>query len=61
MHCHIGWHASLGFSLQFHERINDLFTPTNHAFPDMTRLQNTCTTWSNWASAHNICQNDSGI
>ena len=57
MHCHIGWHTSMGLGLQFIEReteIPQLLTSTS-------RLQNTCAAWSTWAESVNIKEEDSGV
>ncbi|RMZ76593.1 hypothetical protein DV737_g4735, partial [Chaetothyriales sp. CBS 132003] len=56
MHCHIGWHTSEGFALQFVVRqseIQDLI--------DYDSLNSTCSAWSSYATAESIEQDDSGV
>jgi FtsP/CotA-like multicopper oxidase with cupredoxin domain len=56
MHCHIGWHTSEGFALQFvvrQDEIRDLI--------DYDTLSDTCSTWSSYQSAQSIEQEDSGV
>lgn len=57
MHCHIGWHVSMGFALQFienQEGINDTIT-------DSCLLDDTCATWRDWAGANSLVTDDSGV
>ncbi|KAH8695882.1 laccase-1 [Phaeosphaeriaceae sp. PMI808] len=56
MHCHIGWHASEGFALQFVERYNEIAGITNGV-----SLNKTCNSWKTFQSKHAIKQADSGI
>ncbi|KAI0595724.1 multicopper oxidase [Biscogniauxia sp. FL1348] len=56
MHCHIGWHTSEGFALQFIERYSEIASIT-----DATTLADSCSTWSAFQTAANIEQDDSGI
>lgn len=56
MHCHIGWHASEGFSLQFIERYDEIAS-----LLDMTTLNDNCNTWDTYAASAGIEQDDSGI
>lgn len=56
MHCHIGWHTTEGFALQFVEReseIRDLIHPQE--------LHSTCRTWKRYDRSHGIVQMDDGI
>ncbi|KAI1487645.1 multicopper oxidase [Biscogniauxia mediterranea] len=56
MHCHIGWHTSEGFALQFVERYSEIPSIT-----DSTTLADSCSTWSAYQSSESIEQDDSGI
>lgn len=56
MHCHIGWHTSEGFALQFVERYSEIT-----ALIDYDSLNNTCTTWEAYQTAANLEEDDSGI
>jgi len=56
MHCHIGWHTSEGFGLQFVERRSELVPLI--AEKSMT---DTCDAWSSYVESHSIEQDDSGI
>ncbi|KAH8647364.1 Cupredoxin [Xylariales sp. PMI_506] len=56
MHCHIGWHTSEGFALQFIERKDEIMGLTNTA-----TLLDTCSAWSDHQSATALLQEDSGI
>lgn len=56
MHCHIGWHTSEGFALQFIERSDEIAALTNQ-----TRLSNNCDTWMSFTAGASIEQDDSGV
>ncbi|KAI1100367.1 multicopper oxidase [Jackrogersella minutella] len=56
MHCHIGWHTSEGFALQFVERYDEIASIT-----DSDSLSSTCSTWSSFQTSEGIGQDDSGI
>ncbi|KAI1771423.1 multicopper oxidase [Hypoxylon cercidicola] len=56
MHCHIGWHTSQGFALQFVERYDEIAALTN-----ITTLSDTCSTWGSFQETEGIGQEDSGI
>ncbi|KAI8261579.1 Laccase-2 [Colletotrichum sp. SAR 10_77] len=56
MHCHIGWHTSEGFSMQFVERYDEISALTNS-----TTLENVCTNWSTFQEEYSIEQEDSGV
>lgn len=56
MHCHIGWHTTEGFALQFIERIDEIAGITNQ-----TRLEETCDNWNSHAETAQIEQTDSGV
>ncbi|KAF1952557.1 hypothetical protein CC80DRAFT_527823 [Byssothecium circinans] len=56
MHCHIGWHASEGFAMQFIERWDEIAGLT-----DGRALGDTCAKWGEHAQVNGILQHDSGI
>ncbi|RNJ58824.1 hypothetical protein D7B24_004189 [Verticillium nonalfalfae] len=56
MHCHIGWHASEGFALQFIERYSEIA-----GISDQSSLNDGCSTWSSFQDTYSIEQEDSGI
>ncbi|KAK1993381.1 multicopper oxidase [Colletotrichum falcatum] len=56
MHCHIGWHTSEGFSMQFVERYSEIEAITSNS-----TLVDTCTAWSAHQEKYDIEQDDSGV
>ncbi|TWU71927.1 hypothetical protein ED733_003170 [Metarhizium rileyi] len=56
MHCHIGWHTSEGFALQFIERQSEMEAITNS-----TRVSDVCAAWDTFGALKNIAQKDSGV
>lgn len=56
MHCHIGWHQSEGFGLQFIERLSEI-----EATVDTTKTKDQCDVWDSYVSSSHIEQDDSGI
>ncbi|PVI01802.1 laccase-like multicopper oxidase [Periconia macrospinosa] len=56
MHCHIGWHTSEGFALQFIERYDEI-TP----LLDTASLNQNCAAWREHEEAFGIEQEDSGV
>ena len=56
MHCHIGWHTSEGFALQFIERYDEIAALTNE-----TRLTTGCDNWTTFSEEASIEQEDSGV
>ncbi|KAL2880399.1 hypothetical protein SGCOL_004116 [Colletotrichum sp. CLE4] len=56
MHCHIGWHTSEGFSMQFVERYSEIA-----AITDNSTLTDTCDTWTTFQEEYSIEQEDSGV
>ncbi|ORY70450.1 Cupredoxin [Pseudomassariella vexata] len=56
MHCHIGWHTSEGFALQFVERYDEIVSTV-----DETRLTDNCDAWETFAESAEIEQEDSGV
>jgi hypothetical protein len=57
MHCHIAWHASQGFALQFVERESEI-TAT---IKDSQAFNDTCRSWDNYIPGQRYKQDDSGI
>lgn len=56
MHCHIGWHTSEGFAMQWvvrQDEITDLI--------DYTSLESTCDAWDTYATANSVVEDDSGV
>ncbi|KAF2642493.1 multicopper oxidase [Massarina eburnea CBS 473.64] len=56
MHCHIGWHTSEGFAMQFVERYDEIA-----ALTDSSRLSDNCDAWSTFADSNSVDQDDSGV
>ena len=59
MHCHIGWHLSMGFALQIVERRSEIASTVH----DQQAMQDTCASWIAFTQARGI-QNqslDSGV
>ncbi|EFY85484.1 laccase Lcc4 [Metarhizium acridum CQMa 102] len=56
MHCHIGWHTSEGFALQFIERQGEIGGITNSTYVD-----NVCANWNTYQGTALIEQEDSGV
>jgi hypothetical protein len=58
MHCHIGWHTSMGFALQIVEQQDKI----KKTIKDTCDLENTCAKWDVWADAHDLSSpHDSGV
>ncbi|KAF2494641.1 hypothetical protein BU16DRAFT_573046 [Lophium mytilinum] len=57
MHCHIGWHTSMGFALQFLEMKSKI----KGTITDSCVLTGTCDTWKDYADANNVEVEDSGV
>ncbi|KAJ5683455.1 CAZyme family AA1 [Penicillium macrosclerotiorum] len=56
MHCHIGWHTSEGFALQFVERYDEIKKLIDHK-----SLEKNCKSWISYDTSYNIEQDDSGV
>lgn len=56
MHCHIGWHSSEGFALQFVERYNEI-----KPMIDNNALESTCVAWNRYVALDDVVEEDSGI
>ncbi|KAF2097731.1 hypothetical protein NA57DRAFT_40734, partial [Rhizodiscina lignyota] len=57
MHCHIGWHTSMGWALQIVERQSEI-KKTIH---DSCKLTKNCASWDSWSSANDVTVVDSGV
>jgi len=57
MHCHIAWHASQGFALQFVESEDEILS----TFAEDTTFQDTCSAWNAYIPIQAYEQDDSGI
>lgn len=56
MHCHIGWHTSEGFAMQWivrQDEITDLI--------DYDSLEETCSAWTTYADEYSVTEDDSGV
>ena len=58
MHCHVGWHTSEGFALQFIERDSEI-QPLIDA--NLRELEDTCAAWVRYDEHYDIEQEDSGV
>ncbi|UKZ78755.1 hypothetical protein TrVFT333_006500 [Trichoderma virens FT-333] len=56
MHCHIGWHTSEGFGLQWVVRESEIAD-----LIDYESLNATCAAWKTYASDNSVTEDDSGI
>ncbi|KAL2817575.1 Cupredoxin [Aspergillus granulosus] len=56
MHCHIGWHTTEGFALQFVERYDEI-----EDIIDERQLKRTCNLWNGYDEEYGIEQHDSGV
>ncbi|QDS72137.1 hypothetical protein FKW77_004127 [Venturia effusa] len=59
MHCHIGWHTSMGFALQFVEMQDKI--QSSGALNNSCALDGTCNSWKDFATRNGIIQPDSGV
>jgi FtsP/CotA-like multicopper oxidase with cupredoxin domain len=60
MHCHVAWHASEGFAVQFVEREKEI--PRTMKAGNLEVFENTCETWDRYWNAKEVYgQSDSGI
>ncbi|KAL6712153.1 hypothetical protein ACN47E_000030 [Coniothyrium glycines] len=57
MHCHIGWHTSMGFALQILEGQQQI----KQTVKDECGLYRTCEKWNDWVAAKGFKQHDSGV
>lgn len=55
-HCHIAWHASQGFSLQFVESVEDIPSTV-----DLEAIEEVCDAWEEYYATTQCPQYDSGI
>ncbi|EHK48441.1 uncharacterized protein TrAtP1_009819 [Trichoderma atroviride] len=56
MHCHIGWHTSEGFGLQWVVRESEIAD-----LLDYDALNSTCAAWKSYTSSNSVIEDDSGI
>lgn len=56
MHCHIGWHTSEGFGLQWVVRQSEIAD-----LLDYDSLNSTCAAWTSYTSTNSVIEDDSGI
>ncbi|KAI4672930.1 uncharacterized protein J4E78_001433 [Alternaria triticimaculans] len=56
MHCHIGWHTSEGFAMQFVEQYDKIAGIT-----DKDALESQCDSWKAHSGSVGILQDDSGV
>ncbi|KAL4908522.1 hypothetical protein BDW74DRAFT_166169 [Aspergillus multicolor] len=56
MHCHIGWHTTEGFALQFVERIDEIREQVDGGF-----VKDACRTWGGYDEEYGVEQHDSGV
>ncbi|KAF6787311.1 multicopper oxidase [Colletotrichum sojae] len=56
MHCHIGWHTSEGFSMQFVERYSEIAGITT-----ASNVEGVCSDWATFQEEYEIEQEDSGV
>jgi FtsP/CotA-like multicopper oxidase with cupredoxin domain len=57
MHCHIGWHTSMGFALQILEGQSMI----KDTVKDECGMYGTCANWNKWVESRNFKQHDSGV
>jgi FtsP/CotA-like multicopper oxidase with cupredoxin domain len=57
MHCHIGWHTSMGFALQILEGQSMI----KNTVKDECALYGTCANWNKWVAERGFKQRDSGV
>jgi len=55
-HCHIAWHASMGYTMNILERPMEI---TEMEIPYV--MAQTCKDWDEWSRSHVVDQIDSGI
>lgn len=56
MHCHIGWHTSEGFAMQWIERQDEIT-----GLIDYDSLESTCSAWETYAEEYSVEADDSGV
>ncbi|KAL9084162.1 MAG: hypothetical protein Q9165_008210 [Trypethelium subeluteriae] len=63
MHCHIGWHVSMGLDLQWVERRTEIASlySSGNATSGTTGLSNVCSTWDKWQNNYGLTEYDSGV
>ena len=62
MHCHIGWHVSMGLDLQWVERRTEIAALYNGtANSGTTGLSDVCTAWDRYENGIDLVEYDSGV
>lgn len=56
MHCHIGWHTSEGFAMQWIVNADEIAGLT-----DYDSLNSTCAAWDTYAEEYSVEEDDSGV
>lgn len=56
MHCHIGWHTSEGFAMQWVVRQDEITDLINY-----DTLEEQCSAWTTYADVQSVEQDDSGV
>ncbi|KAF7556011.1 hypothetical protein G7Z17_g1753 [Cylindrodendrum hubeiense] len=59
MHCHIGWHTTEGFAVQFIERASEMTSAVTAG--DEEQLEDVCSVWQTFKNDHMVHQEDSGV
>lgn len=59
MHCHIAWHTSEGFAVQFLERESEMRDAAGVL--DYDAINGTCANWNSYVASQDVAQHDSGI
>lgn len=54
MHCHLGWHTSMGFDWQFLEKLQDLLRSM-----DLDDFNQTCDAWRDYPTKFGVWQSAS--
>ncbi|KAF1981848.1 multicopper oxidase [Aulographum hederae CBS 113979] len=57
MHCHVGWHTSMGFAIQFVEMASEI----PKILDSTCQLEGTCANWAKYVEENNIHIEDSGV
>lgn len=57
MHCHLSWHTTEEFALQFIEREREIGKLIQHD----DSLRKACDVWTKYDKANNMTQEDSGV
>lgn len=58
MHCHVAWHTSEGFAVQFQERKSEMIWITTSGVLDADAINSSCTNWDKYIAARGVDQDD---